>query len=111
MLFRSVPLVATAEDKHVIVSTTASKSILRASAEHMSRSHANVDYFPSYEVITAPAFGGMFFGANKRGVRPEGVKFVMSHFFAVHQPPQAPTAEMLADPEGFCDEEFLDAGA
>lgn len=106
-----VPLVATAEDKHVIVSTTASKSILRAAAEHLSRSHATVDYFPSYEVITAPAFGGMFFEANKRGVRPEGVKFVMSHFFAAHQPPQARASETLADPEGFCDEEFLDAGA
>ncbi|MFK7837045.1 MAG: GSCFA domain-containing protein [Sulfitobacter sp.] len=106
-----VPLVATAEDSHVIVSTTASKSILRASAEHLKRSHANVDYFPSYEVITAPAFGGMFFEANKRGVRPEGVKFVMSHFFAAHQPPVVRSSEVMADPEGFCDEEFLDAGA
>ncbi len=105
-----VPLVATAEDRHVIVSTTASKSVLRAAAEHLYRSNDKVDYFPSYEVITAPAFGGMFFEPNKRGVRPEGVEFVMTHFFAAHQTPEVGTS-VSANEEGFCDEEFLDAGA
>ena len=47
-----VPLVATYEDRHVLVSTTTSKAVLRVAATEVSSAHAWVDYFPSYEIIT-----------------------------------------------------------
>lgn len=41
-----VPLVATHEDRHVLVSTVASKSILRAAVEEVCRAHPEIGYFP-----------------------------------------------------------------
>ena len=40
-----------------------------------------MDYFPSYEIITHPAYRGRFFAANLRSVLPEGVDHVMAQFF------------------------------
>lgn len=76
-----VPLTATATGEHVLVATTHSKSVLRAVAGAMAARHDFVDYFPSYEIITAPAFGGRFFAENKRNVTSEGVGHVMKQFF------------------------------
>jgi GSCFA family len=76
-----VPLTATASDDHVLVATTYSKSVLRAVAGDVAAGDPLVDYFPSYEIITAPAYGGRFFAANKRSVLPEGVAHVMDQFF------------------------------
>jgi hypothetical protein len=77
-----VPLTATASGNHVLVATTYSKSVLRAVAGDLRDTLPQVDYFPSYEIITAPAFRGMFFMPNAREVSPKGVEFVMNHFFA-----------------------------
>jgi hypothetical protein len=77
-----VPLTATAAGKHVVVSTTYSKSVLRGVAGELSDSDALVDYFPSYEIITAPSFRGMFYDPNMRTVSKKGVDFVMSHFLS-----------------------------
>lgn len=77
-----VPLTATATTEHVLVATTHSKSVLRAIAGEMVQNSAYIDYFPSYEIITAPAFRGMFYEPNMRSVHPDGVAFVMRHFFA-----------------------------
>jgi hypothetical protein len=101
--------------------------------------HRFVDYFPSYEIITHPAFRGMFFQPNMRGVTQQGVNFVMDQFFGdqtrtfsrsveVHGPygtvetrvigPDQPlprkaieTAEAQEDvsDEILCEEEMLDA--
>jgi len=76
-----VPLTATASDKHVLVATMHSKSILRAAAGEMAAKNDNVDYFPSYEIICSPAFKGVFFEPNMRSVNPYGVNFVMNRFF------------------------------
>jgi hypothetical protein len=76
-----VPLTATMSGKHVAVATMASKSILRAVAEQLSANSANVDYFPSYEIINSPIFRGAFFEPNQRSVNPHGVNFVMDTFF------------------------------
>ena len=81
-----VPLVATKSDEHVMVATTYSKSVLRTVAGEIAKEHAFVDYFPSYEIISAPPMRGMFFEPNMRSVAPAGVDFVMRHFFAEHQP-------------------------
>ncbi|RMC37477.1 GSCFA domain-containing protein [Paracoccus alkanivorans] len=76
-----VPLTATASDKHVLVATMHSKSVLRAVAGQLAKSVRFVDYFPSYEIINSPAFKGAFFEPNMRSVHQEGVNFVMSSFF------------------------------
>jgi hypothetical protein len=77
-----VPLTATNSGRHVLTATTESKSILRAVAGQLRSGHVWVDYFPSYEIISSPVFGGKFFEANLRSVTKAGVDFVMNSFFA-----------------------------
>ena len=91
-----VPLTATATDRHVLAATTYSKSVLRAVAGELYETWEHVDYFPSYEIVTAPSNRGMFFKPNMREVAPAGVDYVMSHFFSQHEAPQtaAPEAEI-----------------
>jgi len=76
-----VPLTATKSGKHVLTATVASKSILRAVVEQLTANRKNVDYFPSYEIISSPVFKGVFFEPNQRNVNPHGVKHVMDQFF------------------------------
>ncbi|CAH0239264.1 GSCFA domain-containing protein [Roseomonas sp. CECT 9278] len=98
-----VPMVATFEDRHVLVSTTASKAILRAVADQACRDDPGIAYFPSYEVITGPQAGGRFFAENRRDVTAEGVAAVMA-LFARHAisgapaPAPAPAAPAPAAP-------------
>jgi GSCFA family len=87
-----VPLTATASPNHVLVATTYSKSVLRAVAGDLYGRHDFVDYFPSYEIITAPAARGGFYETNMREVTERGVKYVMSHFFSAHAPAQVSDA-------------------
>jgi len=75
-----VPLTATASENHVLSATIYSKSILRAVAGRLSELYENVDYFPSYEIITSNASRINFFEENLRSVKPEGVEYVMKHF-------------------------------
>ena len=75
-----VPLVATAEDRHVLVSTTYSKSVLRVAAEQVARSRQDVVYFPSYEIITGNHARGSYFADDLRSVTEEGVGHVMRLF-------------------------------
>ena len=77
-----VPLVATASGGHVLPATIYSKSVLRAVAGDLAASRAEVDYFPSFEIISAPPTRAAFFAPNLRDVVPEGVAVVMKHFFA-----------------------------
>lgn len=126
-----VPLTATYEDRHVLTSTVASKSILRAVASLLStRDH--IDYFPSFEIVTNPAMRSMNFMSNLRTVTAKGVDEVMGVFFSQHEPlrragatsPKPPSADasdaaMLlpanapALPDMFvqCEEELLDEAA
>lgn len=76
-----VSLVATAEPRSAVVSTVASKSILRAAVDEVSRQLACVDYFPSYEIITSPISRGRFWERNCRDVSADGVNTVMDIFF------------------------------
>lgn len=75
-----VPLIATAENKHVLVSTTLSKSILRVAAEELSSESSAIDYFPSYEIITGNFNRGAYFGSDLRSITEEGVSHVMRLF-------------------------------
>ena len=104
-----VPLTATASGQHVLAATSHSKSLLRAVASEMVAAHRRVDYFPSYEIITHPAYRGRFFAPNLRSVLPEGVDHVMAQFFrdqaaafggAEVGPPPVPAAlEAAPEPE------------
>lgn len=122
-----VPLTATASGQHVLTATSQSKSVLRAAAGALAAENDYVDYFPSYEIITHPVFGGKFYAPNKRSVRPEGVAFVMQNFFhdldtafgrdpeAAPEAPETPVAgaaeaEADADLDDVkCEEEMLAA--
>lgn len=75
-----IPLVATAEDHHVVTSTTYSKSVLRVSAQEIFERYEYVDYFPSYEMITANYAAGTAFAEDWREVKEDSVARVMSVF-------------------------------
>lgn len=76
-----VPLVATAEPgQHVLSATTYSKSVLRVAAETLRQAHADVHYFPSYEIITGSFNRGRYFADDLRSVTEEGVDHVMRLF-------------------------------
>jgi hypothetical protein len=75
-----VPLIATYEDRHVLVSTVASKSILRAAVEEIISCRPAVTYFPSYEIITGPQARGRYYADDLREVTSDGVAYVMSLF-------------------------------
>jgi hypothetical protein len=75
-----VPLIATAEDRHVLVSTTYSKSALRVACERLVKLYDNVAYFPSYEIITGAYTRGKYFAEDLRSVTEQGVSHVMRLF-------------------------------
>jgi hypothetical protein len=113
-----VPLVATADRRHVLASTVYSKSVLRAASGKLEELFADVSYFPSYELIAGNPSGD-FFGPDRRSVTEEGVELVM-RVFARHYCTGAPQASQAASPEpflpegwqlleGVCDEEQLDS--
>jgi len=81
-----VPLTATASENHVLTATTYSKSVLRGVCGELAARYEDVDYFPSYELITAPFARGRFFAENMRSVTERGVSNVMRIFFAAHDP-------------------------
>ncbi|WP_425041074.1 GSCFA domain-containing protein [Primorskyibacter sp. S187A] len=79
-----VPLTATASGQHVEVATAYSKATLRSVCGRLTQTFRNVDYFPSYEIITSPATRGAYFAPNLRNVSDAGVAAVMSVFRAAH---------------------------
>jgi hypothetical protein len=81
-----VGLVATAEPRSVLVSTAASKSILRAAVDEVIKDNAAIDYFPSYEIITSPYGRGQFWAEGMRDVTEKGVETVMEIFFHSRMP-------------------------
>lgn len=79
-----VPLTATASGEHVLTASTWSKSTLRAVAGELAQDFPEVDYFPSYEIVTSTKAGASFFEPNLRQVTEAGVARVMSVFTAAH---------------------------
>lgn len=107
-----VPLMATATDNQVMVATSYSKSVLRAVAGYLADKYPYVDYFPSYEIISAHVMRGEFYNPDMRSVSKHGVDHVMKQFFKEHEPPQKiPRKRVLRqeeDPDDLvCDEELL----
>jgi len=112
-----VPLTATATPDHVLPATTYSKAVLRAAAGEFTAQTEGTDYFPSFEIVTAPASGGPWFSADMRSVTTEGVEKVMSIFLAAQGLIEgvAPSKEASEFDEGedelVCDELLLQAFA
>jgi len=109
-----VALSATASGQHVLVATTESKAILRAVAGALARRRADVDYFPSYELVSSAALSGDRLAPDRRNASPEGVAEVMDVFFSALGPAArpreiAPAPAPVADAR--CDEELLEAFA
>lgn len=96
-----VPLTATAADQHVMVATSYSKSVLRAVTGQLYDECEDIDYFPSYEIITAPASRGFFYEPNMRAVTPEAVNIAMQTFIAEHGAAlETPAAAATPKPAG-----------
>ncbi|BEV01868.1 GSCFA domain-containing protein [Novosphingobium olei] len=110
-----VPLVATFENRHVLVSTTASKAILRSAADAVCRSDPSTSYFPSYEIVSNPFFAASYFDPEDcRSVLPHGVDHVMRVFLKhysrleLERATSARAAELDEEQKVVCEEERLD---
>lgn len=88
-----VPLIATYENHHVLVSTVHSKSVLRAAAGAFTDETDGTDYFPSYEIVTGTPSRGAYFEPDLRSVTEGGVGHVMrvflKHYASIDQQPPA----------------------
>lgn len=109
-----VPLIATFEDRHVLVSTVASKSILRVAAGDVSAALDFVDYFPSYEIIASATSDRDYFAPDRREVSELGVAHVMRTFSAHYiagdraaTPTAVPAAAATQSQDIVCDEEVI----
>jgi hypothetical protein len=76
-----VPLAATMEDHHVLVSSTYSKAVLRVAADEIVRRHRHVDYFSSYEIVMATGHTETYFADDRRHVTDAAVDHVMTSFY------------------------------
>ncbi len=79
-----VPLTATAGNEHVVAATTYSKSVLRAVAGYLAQTFGDIDYFPSYEIISGIQARSQFYENNLRSVASAGVDLVMRSFLDQH---------------------------
>jgi hypothetical protein len=113
-----VPLIATYTEAHVLPATVYSKSVLRVAAAEVSAAFDFVDYFPSFEIVTAPATAGQYFADDLRNVTAAGVEHVMRIFRrhyvdGIGVPREGAHREQLRREiaevgEIVCDEEVLD---
>jgi hypothetical protein len=114
-----VPLIATYENQHVLVSTTYSKSVLRAAAGEIAKANPHCDYFPSFEIITGNYNRGQYFEGDLRSIKPEGVDHVMKLFLSsysnentsgvhISAAQQEIMSEMVLANGVVCDEEAID---
>lgn len=115
-----VPLTATASGDHVLSASTYSKSVLRGVCGELTQRNKLIDYYPSYELITAPSSRGIFYERNLRSVSAPGVENAMRVFLNQHDPrgrpsERAPAAqEKRAEPDQtnddlVCEEVLLEA--
>jgi len=106
-----VPLTATASGDHVEVATASSKASLRAACAMLVDEYDDIDYFPSYEIITSANARGIYFKANKRSVARVGIDTAMGMFLAAHNlsAKPAPTLATAAAAAEFCEDVLLEA--
>jgi hypothetical protein len=76
-----VGIIATYEDRHVVVSNVAVKSILRAAADEVVRARPNIAYFPSYDLVNVSPNAARFYRDDTRRINPHGIDRTMKMFF------------------------------
>lgn len=81
-----VPIAATFENRHVLVSSTLTKAALRVAADEVERQFDNVVYFPAFEIATSPAAGSHYFEDDLRHLSELGVEHVMRAFQSCFEP-------------------------
>ena len=74
-----VPLMNTFSTMDIIVANSWAKSLLRALAQEWASAHANVDYFPSYEIVQNSDRTAVW-EEDLRHVRGAGVQHIMDLF-------------------------------
>lgn len=114
-----VNIIATYEDRHVVVSNSAIKAILRAAADEITRVRDNIAYLPSYDLITVSANAPRFYRDDTRRINAHGVDRVMKMFFdhftdrAREETIQALKVDVAAEAETtarvICDEEAIES--
>jgi len=116
-----VSIIATGEDRHVLVSNSASKAILRAAADEVVRARSNIAYFPSYDLVTAAPNAARFYGDDTRRINGFGIDRTMQVFFehfmerpeGVGKAASALKLDVAAEARSnsrvVCDEEAIDA--
>lgn len=107
-----VPLTATASDKHILVASQYSKSVLRSVAGYLSDNDDFFDYFPSFEIITVNNVDDFRFNANRRTVSNDAIEYVMSHFKSAFSNGEIHSSQKNKKEqyeETVCDEERLEA--
>ena len=75
-----VPLMNTFSTMDIVVANAWAKSLLRAIAQEWAIAHANVDYFPSYEIVQNSDRAAAW-ERDLRHVRGTGVQHIMDLFF------------------------------
>jgi len=76
-----VGIIATYEDRHVVVSNSAVKAILRAAADEVTRVRPNIAYFPSYDLATVSPNVQRFYREDTRRITGIGIDHTMRIFF------------------------------
>jgi hypothetical protein len=74
-----VPLMNTFSSMDIVVANTWAKSLLRAVAQEWATAHANVDYFPSYEVVQSSDRAAVW-ECDLRHVKGAGAQHIMELF-------------------------------
>jgi len=73
-----VPLDTTFSNSDVILSNTYSKSVLRSVASTIAQENTNIDYFPSYEIVTLADSEYAWGGGDYRHVNSKLVKHIVN---------------------------------
>ncbi len=74
-----VPLENTFSEMDIVVANTWAKSLLRTVAQEWAAAHANVDYFPSYEIVQSSDRAAVW-ETDLRHVKGAGVRHIMELF-------------------------------
>jgi hypothetical protein len=91
-----VPLAGTLSGHHVLLANTESKSILRAVVGGLCRNSDRIDYFPSFEMMSAAPFRGIFYEANQSDLNAVGVNHMLEGFFS-SLAAKFPTADLVCE--------------
>ena len=86
MTVSPVPFRVTFTGQDAITANSYSKSVLRAAVEAYVRGHPEVDYFPSYEIVTHTARNLAFY-TDERHVSPKVVEGIVNRMVAAYGGP------------------------